>query len=218
MAMLQRRFFQLVIVLMTSLFISCGGTKNLPYYKIKLVRYEDYKQKYERLVDYLLRYDNDAPAMCNMVLRDLIAFEADIQTEIDENNTFTPYQIDTLSNILQSVKGLRKFTDCTATCTEHPVISEKELMMTADLLQYHTTVIDSSSCAKVVELQKERFLFYFLVNTTNIHRNIRYAFTNFAGEGDGGIRQLPAQSAAMIFGIFNDYDHDWIVMRSLQCY
>jgi len=212
------RFFQILIILTVSIFVSCGGTKSLPYYKIKLVRYEDYKQKYERLVDYLLRYDNDAPAMCNMVLRDLIVFEEDIQTEIDENDTFTPYQIDTLSNILQNVKGLRKFTNCAAGCTEHPVISEKELMMVAELLQYKTMVIDSSFCAKVVELQKDRFLFYFLVNTTNIHRNIRYAYTNFAGEGDGGIRQIPAQSAAMIFGIFNDYDFDWIVMRSVQCY
>ncbi|MCL2511261.1 MAG: hypothetical protein FWF09_04345 [Bacteroidales bacterium] len=212
------RFSRLVIILMTSIFVSCGSTKNVPYYKIKLVHYEDYKQKYERLIDYLLRYDNDAAAMCNMVLRDLIAFEDDIRTEIEENNTFTPYQIDTLSAIFDNVRALRKFADCTAWCAEHPVISEKELMMVADLLQYHTTVIDSSACAKVVELQKERFLFYFLVNTTNTHRNIRYAYTDFAGEGDGGIRQLSARSASLIFRVFNDYDFDWITIRSVQCY
>jgi hypothetical protein len=197
--------------------MSCGGVKNTPYYRIKLVGYEDYKLKYEKILDYLLRYDNDASAMCNMVLRDLIVFEEDIQAEIDENNTFTPFQMDTLSEILYNVKSLRKFADCAAWCTEHPVIHEKELMTAADLLQYRTSVIDSSACAKVVEIQKERFLFYFVVNKTNVHRNIRYAFTNFTGENDAGLRQLPAHSAAQIFGIFNETDFDWITVRSLQC-
>ena len=216
--MTSQRFLRIVILLTISIFISCGGVKNIPYYKIKLVHYEDYKQKYEKLIDYLLRYDNDASAMCNMVLRDLILFEEDIQTEINEDNTLTPYQIDTLSAILHKVKGLRKFTDCTAQCTEHPVIQEKELMMVADLLQYHTAVIDSSVCAKVVEIQKERFLFYFLVNKTDTYRNIRYSYVNFERENDAGLRQLPAQSAAVIFGIFNESDFDWITMRSIQCH
>ena len=215
--MIRQRFFRLVVVLTMGIFVSCGGIKNLPYYKIKLVHYEDYKQKYEKIIEYLLRYDNDASAMCNMVLRDLIVFENDIQTEIDENNTFTPFQLDTLSLILQKVKGLRKFTDCTAGCTEHPVIQEKELMMVADLLHYRASVIDSSACAKVVEFQKDRFLFYFLVNNADVHRNIRYAHVNFEGENDAGLRQLPARSAAVIFGIFNDDDFTWITMRSMQC-
>jgi len=213
-----QQFFRFVIILIMSIFISCGNTKNTPYYKVKLTHYEDYKRKYEQLIDYLLRYDNDASAMCNMVLRDLVVFENDIETEIDENNALTPYQIDTLTTILHKVKGLRKFVDCTAQCTEHPVIQEKELIMVADLLQYRTSVIDSSICAKVVEIQKERFLFYFLVNKTDSYRNIRYTYTNFARENDSGLRQLPARSAAVIFGIFNEYDFDWITMRSVQCH
>jgi len=212
-----QQLVQLVIILTMSVFISCGGAKNMPYYRIKLVHYEDYKQKYDKIIDYLLRYDNDATAMCNMVLRDLIVFENDIQTEIDEDNALSPYQLDTLADILQKVKGLRKFTDCTAMCTEHPVIQENELMTVADLLQYRTSVIEEVACAKVVECQKERFIFYFLVNKMEYHRNIRYAYVNFEGENDSGLRQLPARSAALIFGIFNDYETDWITMRSIQC-
>jgi hypothetical protein len=209
---------RLVIIFAVTVFISCGGTKNKPYYKIKLVHYEDYKQKYEKLTDYLLRFDNDATAMCNMVLRDLIVFENDIQTEIDENNTFTPYHLDTIADMLQKVRGLRKFTDCTAQCTEHPVIQEKELMMAADLLQYRISIIDEVACAKVVELQKDRFIFYFIVNKTDAYRNIRYTYTNFERENDSGLRQLPARSAAVIFGVFNDYNTDWITMHSIQCH
>jgi hypothetical protein len=191
--------------------------RDKPYYKIKLIRHEDYTLKYEKLIDYLLRYDNDATAMCNMVLRDLRAFENDIQSEIDENDLLSPFQLDTLSNILQKVKGLRKFADCTARCTEHPVIQENELMMVAELLQYRTSVIEEAACAKVVECQKERFIFYFLVSKTDYQRNIRYAFVNFSGENDSGLRQLPARSASLIFWVFNDYDTDWITMRSIQC-
>ncbi|MCL2041710.1 MAG: hypothetical protein FWG84_06705 [Bacteroidales bacterium] len=209
--------FRFTIILTLGVFLSCGGAKNVPYYKIKLVHYEDYTLKYDKIVDYLLRYDNDAMAMCSMVLRDLIVFEEDIRTEIDENDALTPYQLDTLSDILQKVRGLRKFTDCTARCTEHPVIQEKELMMAAELLQYRTSVIDEVACAKVVELEKDRFLFYFIVNKTDAYRNIRYTFVNFQGETDSGLRQLPAQSAAEIFGIFNNDVYNWITMRSIQC-
>jgi len=211
------QLFRLITILAITFLVSCRSTKSKPYFKIKLVHYEDYTQKYNKLVDYLLRYDNDAAAMCNMILRDLIVFENDIQNELDENNALNPYQADTLFDILQKVRGLRKFTDCTAQCKEHPVIQEKELMMVADLLQYRTSVIEDVQCAKVVELQKDRFIFYFLVNKTDAYRNIRYAYSSFEKKNDSGLRQLPAQSATVIFGVFNDYDTDWITMRSIHC-
>jgi len=209
---------RLYIILITiALLLSCGSTKVIPYYKVKLIQVEDYQQKYNKLIDYMLNYDNDATAMCNMVLRDLIVFENDIQNEIDENNTLSPYQLDTLFDILQNVRGLRKFTNCIAQCTEHPVIQEKELMMVADLLKYRISVIENIECAKVVEIQKERFIFYFLINKTDVYRNIRYTYSTIEKDNDTGLKQLPGQSAAVIFGIFNDYDTDWITMRSIHC-
>jgi hypothetical protein len=150
-------------------------------------------------------------------LTDLIVFEGDIQMEIDQNNALTHTQIDTLDLMRRQVRAIRKFLDCIAWCSEYPTLSSDELDMACELLSFNTLEIDHSRCAKVIEARRERFLFYFIINLTQFNRAINYGYDKFNGGNDLGVKYLAPEEAAAIFGVFNEFTSDWIVMRSVLC-
>jgi hypothetical protein len=207
----------LLLFLLALVIISCKTTQNTPYYKIQLGTFDDYTHKFEKLIDYLAVYDDDETTICNSVLRDLTVFEFDIDKEINGNMLLSVYQVDTMKEILRQVTALRKFVDCIGNCTAHPAILENELIQVADLLQFRVMTIQETTCAKVIQLQKERFLFYFLINKTNTYHNMRYTYMDFDGENKSGVTDVPPFAATVLTKIFNDYFSEIIIIRSLQC-
>lgn len=214
---MMKNLFKWLLIFGTLLAAACGGTKNVPYYKVPLAQYEDYTLKFNKLIDYLKNFDNDAQTVCNAVLTDLIVFEEDILKEMEIDNALTPTQLDTLDAMRRQVRALRRFMDCLAWCNEYPAISEQELATACELLNFTVLEIDKNKCGRVVEVRKERFLYYFLINKTQFERNLNYSFEKFNGGNDSGIKTLKPDEAGAIFGVFNDFTTDWIIMRTVLC-
>lgn len=212
-----KKYLFLIVLLPAAVMVSCSGSKNTPYYRVQLTKYEDYTEKFSKIIDYLKNFDDDTETVCNTVVPDLVVFEDDITREIDEDDFLTPYQLDTLDLMLRQTRALRRFMDCIAKCSDFPTIYSNELDMVAQLLDFEKNTINSSQCGKAVEMKKERFLHYFVINTTQRDRTLQYAYNTFYGESDSGSHYLKAQEGAAVYGIFNDYSNDWIIMRSLLC-
>lgn len=198
---------------------ACGSSKKSErnYYQIQLSSVGDYQRKMEMTVQFLADYDNEAEDICNTVLTDLSVFEQDIKTELDENDDLSIPQVDSLRILWHQTQSLRRFMDCIAFCSETPTISAKELQTALQLLGYHQKTVFSTPCTETIEATKEKYLFYFLVNTTSTSRSIRYSYFTLSNNAKTGMKNIPAQSAAPIFGVFNEYYDDWITMKSATC-
>lgn len=218
-------FFSLKVVVfllfvgITIVVTSCGSTKKSEknYYQVQLSSVADYQRKMDMTIRFLANYENEAEDICNTVITDLTVFEEDIKSELNENDNLSIQQVDSMRVLWHQATSLRRFMDCMAYCSDLPTITAKELQTAIQLLQFQQKTVFSTHCSQTIEISKEKFLFYFLVNTTSTARAMRYSYFSLTNDAKTGLKNIPAQEAAPIFGVFNDYYTNWINMKSVSC-
>lgn len=168
------------------------------------------------IVGYLSDYDNDAENICNIVIPDLDIFELDIKNELAENDDLTIQQVDSMRVLLRQVIGIRHLMDCMAFCSDAPTISINELQEVSQILGFQHKKVFSANCSETIEISKKKYIYYFITNNSATKRNIRYSYT-VSNEAKTGIKSVPSQETAPIFGIFNEFYTSWITMKSATC-
>lgn len=210
---------QTVVFLSLFVFVACNSSKKTEkhYYQIQLSTIADYQRKMDMMVHFLSEYDDEAQNLCHTVISDLTVFEEDIKSELNENDDLTIQQVDSMRVMLHQATALRRFIDCIAFCSDNPTIGEKELTTAIQLLQFNRKTVFTTYCTETIEVSKEKYLFYFLINTTTAFKNIRYSYFTLLNEAKTGMKNVPARGAVPIYGIFNEYYNDWITIKSATC-
>jgi len=209
----------LVIAIVSLFFVACNSSgKIVNYNKVILYDVSDYVLKMNLLFDYLNDFESDAEDMCINVVPDLEIFEMDIRAELDEADNISNQQVDTLRDILDKTIALRRFLNCIANCEKEPRITFEQLRISAEIMGYSMEKTGQKSfCAKVFEVQKDKFLFYFVVNETSRVMHVNYSYRDFYGKLNVGIKDLKSYEAAVAFRIFNSESFDRADFLRMSC-